>query len=239
MNLDAYLARIDYQGPVAPTLACLTEIHRQHLLTIPYEDLDVQLGRKITLDIEQTFEKIVVRRRGGWCYEMNGLLGWALKEIGFDVTRLLGGMLRSHDGDEAMGNHLILRVDLDGTIIADTGMGNGVLEPMLLEEGRGVQGDRQFRFEALEDGYWRFHNHPGTSPADFDFLPTHNADEDLLAIHELHRLADGQPLDNVEEGHIAQATCGDGGGGGGAHGASPDDRYPGALHDAMWRMGHT
>ena len=79
MKLDDYLARIEYQGPVAPTLACLSEVHRQHLLTIPYEDLDVQLGRALNLDIQRTFEKIVVRRRGGWCYEMNGLLGWALK----------------------------------------------------------------------------------------------------------------------------------------------------------------
>lgn len=66
MKLDDYLARIEYQGPVAPTLSCLTEIHRQHLLTIPYEDLDVQLGRALNLDIQRTFEKIVVRRRGGW-----------------------------------------------------------------------------------------------------------------------------------------------------------------------------
>ena len=181
MKLDDYLARIEYLGPVAPTLACLTEIHRQHLLAIPYEDLDVQLGRALNLDIERTFEKVVVRRRGGWCYELNGLLGWALEEIGFEVTRLLGGMLRSLRGDDAMGNHLVLRVELDGPVIADTGMGDGVLEPMRLEAGRGVQADRQFRFEELGDGYWRFHNHPGTAPADFDFMPASTADEDRLA----------------------------------------------------------
>ena len=181
MKLDDYLARIEYQGPVAPTLACLTEIHRQHLLTIPYEDLDVQLGRSMNLNIESTFEKIVGRRRGGWCYELNGLLGWALEEIGFDVTRILGGMLRSLDGDDAMGNHLVLRVELGGPVIADTGMGDGVLEPMRLQVGSGVQVDRQFRFEELEDGYWRFHNHPGIAPANFDFLPARTADEEQLA----------------------------------------------------------
>ncbi len=181
MKLDDYLARIEYLGPVAPTLSCLTEIHRQHLLTIPYEDLDVQLGRALNLDIQRTFEKIVVRRRGGWCYEMNGLLGWALREIGFEVTRVLGGMHRSLAGDDAMGNHLVIRVDLDGPMIADTGMGDGVLEPMRLEVGSGVQADRQFRLEELDDGYWRFHNHPGTSPADFDFLPARPADEGRLA----------------------------------------------------------
>ena len=182
VKLDDYLARIDYRGPVAPTLACLTEIHRQHLLTIPYEDLDVQLGRTLDLDIERTFEKIVVRHRGGWCYEMNGLLGWALEQVGFEVTRILGGMHRSLDGDDAMGNHLVLRVELDGPMIADTGMGNGVLGPMHLKAGSGAQGTRQFRFEELEDGYWRFHNHPGAAPSDFDFRPERSADEDRLAL---------------------------------------------------------
>ena len=120
MKLNDYLARIEYQGPVAPTLACLTEIHRQHLLTIPYEDLDVQLGRALNLDIQRTFEKIVARRRGGWCYEMNGLLGWALKEIGFEVTRVLGGIHRSLAGDDVARlvddrpDHACRRVDVFG-----------------------------------------------------------------------------------------------------------------------------
>ena len=88
MKLDDYFARIDYRGPVAPDLACLRAIHRQHLLAIPYEDLDVQLGRPLDLDPERIFEKLVARRRGGWCYEMNGLLEWALTEIGFDADEL-------------------------------------------------------------------------------------------------------------------------------------------------------
>ena len=181
MQLNHYLARINYHGPVAPTLACLTAIHRQHLLTIPYEDLDVQLGRRLNLDLQHTYDKIVVRRRGGWCYEMNGLLGWALEQIGFEVTRVLAGMRRSLEGDDVMGNHLVLRVDLDGPLIADTGIGDGVLEPMTLQEGSGVQADRQFRLEQLHDGYWRFHNHPGALPANFDFLPDCPADEHRLA----------------------------------------------------------
>ena len=65
MKLDDYLARIDYHGSLTPDLACLTEIHRQHLLHIPYEDLDVQLRRTVDLDSRRIFEKIVGRRRGG------------------------------------------------------------------------------------------------------------------------------------------------------------------------------
>jgi N-hydroxyarylamine O-acetyltransferase len=181
MKLGDYLSRIEYEGPVAPDLACLTAIHRQHLLTIPYEDLDVQLRRPLDLDIHSTFEKIVYRRRGGWCYEMNGLLCWVLREIGFEVTRIVGGMSRSSEGDEMMGNHLVLRVGLDAPMLADTGIGDGILDPIRFEIGRSAQGDRQFRIEELQDGHWRFQNHEGLSPDSFDFLPESPADEDRLA----------------------------------------------------------
>ncbi len=178
MKIDDYLARIDYEGPIALDFACLTAIHRQHLLTIPYEDLDVQLGRPLDLDIERIFEKIVVNRRGGWCYEMNGLLCWALQQIGFEVTRMAGGVMRIVRGGDTMGDHLVLRVDLDGPVLADVGLGDGMLEPTRIEEGRFAQGNRQYRLEALEDGHWRFHNNEGAIPPSFDFWP--EADEERL-----------------------------------------------------------
>ena len=99
MRIEDYLARIDYQGPIGPDRESLSIIHRKHLLSIPYENLDVQRGRPLDLDIERIFDKIVHRGRGGWCYEMNGLLGWALSEIGFDVMRMAGGVMRSQHGD--------------------------------------------------------------------------------------------------------------------------------------------
>jgi len=177
MELDAYLARVDYHGPVAPDLPCLTAIHRHHLLNIPYEDLDVQLGRALDLDPQRIFEKIVLRQRGGWCYEMNGLLCWALQEIGFEVTRMVGGVMRVIQGDTAMGNHLVLRVEIDGPLLADVGLGDGMLEPIRLEQGQFVQAGREFRLEDLKDGFWRFHNHPGAIPPSFDFSPEPNEDQ--------------------------------------------------------------
>ncbi len=180
MRLADYLARIDYQGPVAPTLECLTAIHRQHLLHVPYENLDVQLGRKLDQDIERIFEKIVHRRRGGWCYEMNGLFGWALGEIGFDVMRMVGGVMRKSIGDETFGNHLVLAVRLDRTYIADVGLGNGLVEPVALEAERFEQGHRRFRLEPLGENVWRFHNFEGAMPSDFDFIHA-PADEGVLS----------------------------------------------------------
>jgi N-hydroxyarylamine O-acetyltransferase len=180
MELADYLERIGYAGPVVPDQACLDAIHRHHLLSISYENLDVQLGRPVDLDIERIFDKIVRRRRGGWCYEMNGLLGWALAEIGFDVMRMTGGVARKARGDEMLGNHLVLGVALDGPQIADVGLGNGLLEPTRLREGIVRQGARTFRLESLGGGLWRFHNSEGVMPPDFDFAYA-PADETRLA----------------------------------------------------------
>ena len=110
MDIDAYLARIDLSWPLPPTLETLTVVHRAHLRAIPYENLDVQLGRPVTIERPAIFEKIVSRHRGGWCYEMNGLLGWALGELGFRVTRVAGAVMREAMVDAFIGNHLVLKV---------------------------------------------------------------------------------------------------------------------------------
>ena len=104
MELKAYLERIDYTGPVQVDEETLIRIHRQHLLEISYENLDVQLGRRVGLDLQRIYGKIVENGRGGWCYEMNGLLQWALREIGFKVKRVNGGVARSLRGDNAVGS---------------------------------------------------------------------------------------------------------------------------------------
>jgi N-hydroxyarylamine O-acetyltransferase len=173
MKIDEYLERIDYHGPRTPDLECLGAIHQQHLLQIAYKNLDVQLGRPLDFDIDRIFDKIVRRRRGGWCYEMNGLLGWALEELDFDVMRMSGG-------DEMLGNHLVLAVQLDQTYIADVGLGNGMIEPTPLREGKFSQGFREFELSRLKDGHWRFRNFPGAMPLDFDFAFV-RSDESVLA----------------------------------------------------------
>jgi N-hydroxyarylamine O-acetyltransferase len=179
-QLDEYLKRIKYQGDPRIDLETLTAIHRQHLLTIPYENLDVQLKRPLDLDIDRIYQKIVVDNRGGWCYEMNGILDWALQEIGFDVTRVNGGVARSLRGDDAMGNHLVLLVRLENTYIADTGFGDGVIDPILLSAGPIEQRGFNYRLQKLDDGYWRFHNHEHGGAPSFDFTED-PADEQLFA----------------------------------------------------------
>jgi N-hydroxyarylamine O-acetyltransferase len=197
MKLDDYLERIDYRGPVALDRACLTAIHRHHLAAIPYEDLDVQLGRPLDLDPERSFEKLVERRRGGWCYEMNGLLCWALQQIGFTVTRMVGGVNRATRGDEAMGNHLVLCVSLETPLLADVGLGDGIVEPTRIEEGRFTQAGREFGLERLEDELWRFHNREGAFPASFDFAREPNEDQLAQTCRNLQQDADSLFRQNV------------------------------------------
>ncbi len=170
MDLRAYLDRIGFTGEPRPDLATLKALHRAHLYAIPYENLDVQLGRSVTTDPAAAFDKLVTRRRGGWCYEMNGLFGWALGEIGFEVTRMCGGVWRVARGDEAVGNHLILKVDLpDGPWLADVGFGDGPVEPYPITPAAFAQGFCDYRLETGEDGWWRLHNHAEGSAPSFDF----------------------------------------------------------------------
>jgi N-hydroxyarylamine O-acetyltransferase len=180
MRIKEYLIRIGYEGEIQPNIACLKGIHRCHAMSVPYENLDVQLERPLDQNVERIFDKIVISRRGGWCYEQNGLLGWALREIGFDITRVVGAMARREWGDITLGNHLVLLVHLDKTYMADLGIGDGCRAPLPLVEGSHQQGDLVFRLERIKDGYWRFHNHSFGIPTTFDFNQE-SANEELIA----------------------------------------------------------
>lgn len=179
MNLDAYFARIGYRGEKRVDRETLFAIHRAHLLAIPYENLDVVQRTPVTRDAAAAFDKIVTRRRGGWCYEMNGLLAWALEEVGFPVMRMAGGVHRAAFGDDTVGNHLVLKIDLDEPYLCDAGFGDGLIEPVPLREGSYEQRGLIFRLEKLDARWWRFHNHAFGAAPTFDFV-AEPADPDVL-----------------------------------------------------------
>ncbi len=179
MDLAAYLDRIGFEGAPRADLDTLTRLHRGHVENIPYENLDVQFGREVSRDPEAIFDKLVTRRRGGWCYEMNGLLSWALREIGFDVMHMAGGVMRAAVGDDQVGNHLVLHVRLDRPYIADVGFGDGLIEPAPIDVGPLRQKFLAFALEDLGEDWWRFHNDPRGGAASFDFR-VRPADEALL-----------------------------------------------------------
>ena len=181
MDIDAYLDRIGLSRPLPPTLTTLAALHRAHLRAIPYENIDVQLGRAVTIERPAIFEKIVRGRRGGWCYEMNGLMGWALGELGFRVTRVAGAVMREAMGDGFIGNHLVLKVELEeGLYLADVGFGDGPLEPIRIAPGPFESAGFSFALTQIDETWWRLHNHPLGGAKSFDFT-LHPADESLLA----------------------------------------------------------
>lgn len=150
--ISRYLTRIGYTGPLVPGEESLRGLHRAHLMAVPFENLDIARGREIVCDEDRILEKIVVRKRGGFCYEMNGAFAALLRGLGFRVTLLSARVPREDGSDGPEFDHLTLRVDLDQPWLADVGFGDSFLDPLRLEVGREqVQEGRSFRI-VEEDG---------------------------------------------------------------------------------------
>ncbi|MDJ0381922.1 arylamine N-acetyltransferase [Streptomyces sp. G-G2] len=129
LDLDAYLTRIGYTGELAPDLDTLYGVHRAHTAAIPFESIDVLLGRPVELDIKSIEDKLVHGSRGGYCYEQNSLLAAALERIGFEVAGR--GARNRTRGDVLLPvTHAVLVVTVDG-------------EPWLCDAGFGHQGPRE------------------------------------------------------------------------------------------------
>jgi len=132
LDLDAYLRRIGYDGPLDPSHATLAALHRAHLAAIPFENLDLMLGRGVRVDFDSIQAKLVYASRGGYCYEQGQLFGAVLERLGFQVDRLLARV--GPDGEPARPRtHLTLRVRTDAdeqTWLADVGFGNSPPGPL-------------------------------------------------------------------------------------------------------------
>src|ERR1039458_10379901 len=141
LNLLAYLERIGYSGSTEPSAETLRALQRAHMFAVPFENLDIHLGRPIVCDEDRFLHKIINERRGGFCYELNGAFSALLRALGFQVT-LLSARVAGADGDTDGPDfdHLTLRVDLPGSTnhgltaevpwLADVGFGEGFLEPL-------------------------------------------------------------------------------------------------------------
>lgn len=127
LNLDAYFARIGYSGPRTPSFSTLTSIHSHHANTIPFENLDIHLGRGVRIDLPSIEQKLVRDRRGGYCFEQNALLSAALRSLGFRVTALLARVRWQLPAEmQTPLTHQLLRVETPdaGPCIADVGFGS-------------------------------------------------------------------------------------------------------------------
>lgn len=157
IDLDAYFARIGYDGPRTPTLETLKAIHHAHALTIPFENLDVLAKRPINLDLASLQKKLVADRRGGYCFEVNALFAAALRALGFEFTTLIGRVrwMAPEEADTAR-LHMLIRVDLpEGPYIADVGFGGLTMTgPIRFETGIEQQTPHEpRRLLAHDDGF--------------------------------------------------------------------------------------
>jgi N-hydroxyarylamine O-acetyltransferase len=155
LDLDAYRARVGHTGPLAPTRAALSGLHQAQATSVPFENLDILLGRPIRLDRASLQAKIVGDRRGGYCFELNTLFAAALECVGFAVTPL-AARVRLGATRVAPRTHMLLKVNADGADhVADVGFGGeGLLEPLPLTPGvETTQYDRVFRLHE-NAGLW-------------------------------------------------------------------------------------
>ncbi|MEW6406063.1 MAG: arylamine N-acetyltransferase, partial [Chloroflexota bacterium] len=158
MNIPAYLSRINYDKPVMADISTLCGLQTAHMLTVPFENLDIGLKCPLRIDVESLRQKIVINRRGGFCYELNGLFAWLLKAIGFDVTYLNARDYNEVDGSFGIDfDHLVLLVCVAGEStrwLVDVGWGDTFTQPLDIDyPDEQVQGLRGYWLEPFKDGY--------------------------------------------------------------------------------------
>jgi N-hydroxyarylamine O-acetyltransferase len=184
LDVPAYLRRLGVTHDGPPSAAGLRALHRAQCERVPYETLEIQLGRPTTIDPYESAARII-GGRGGYCYHMNGALSLLLAALGYDVSWHLGGVFHhpaATRGPDA--NHLVLTVRLDGeTWFVDTGLGNAVHEPVPLREGPIAQGPFRYGLRRHGDG-WRFTHDPALgSFAGMDFLDATAGPDRFAAKH--------------------------------------------------------
>src|SRR3972149_5708622 len=127
MDIPSYLARIRCTGPIQLDYQTLRILQRDHMFTVPFENLDIELGKPILLNVEALWDKIILDHRGGFCYELNGLFAWLLKQIGYEVT-YLNARVYKEDGSLGIDfDHLALIVrapSMPERWLADVGFGD-------------------------------------------------------------------------------------------------------------------
>ncbi len=181
-DLDAYLARIGHPTPQRPDLASLAALHTAHVGAIPFENLDIRWGRGIALDLPSLVAKLVHARRGGYCFEQNGLFAAVLTAFGYSV-RPLAARVRFGAARVLPRTHQLLLVEIEGEpFVADVGFGaQTLLAPLPLARGTSTQAAWRYRLDE-EDGLWVLQIDAGERWADlyaFTLAPEVPADAEM------------------------------------------------------------
>ena len=166
MDTNAYLERINYHGSLTPSAETLRELQLAHLSAVPFENLSIHAKQPIVLADEALFAKIVRRRRGGFCYECNGLFAALLRALGFEVAMLSAEVANADGVFGPAFDHLTLMVSLEQRWLVDVGFGDSFLVPVRLDEpGEQLEGSRAYQIVAdgslftlmqrIDDGEWK------------------------------------------------------------------------------------
>ncbi|MDD4856441.1 MAG: arylamine N-acetyltransferase [Sulfuricurvum sp.] len=152
-NLTDYLSRIGFEGDVHNDVATLTQLMQRQLRSIPFENTEVQAGRIPSLVPEDIVEKVIVNRRGGYCYEINGVFAMALTALKFEWY--FAGARPMFYPMRRPKTHMVVIVKCEGReYLCDTGFGGYALRaPMMIEEGEVTQDGDRFRMELIEGEY--------------------------------------------------------------------------------------
>ena len=150
MDVSKYLRRINYGRPVDVSAGTLRELHKAHLLAVPFENLDIHLERPIVLDEHRLIRKIVDGRRGGFCYELNGAFCTLLRALGFEASMLSAEVARADGSFGPPFDHMTLLVELEERWLADVGFGDSFREPLRLDD-RGEQLENSDAHRLKED----------------------------------------------------------------------------------------
>lgn len=182
-DLDGYLARVGYAGSRAARREVLVALHEAHVRAIPFENLDILLGRPIVLDLPSLEAKLVAGRRGGYCFEQNTLFQAVLVRLGFGV-RTLAARVRSGTTVVRARTHMLLLVELaDGPFVADVGFGgDGPVHPVPLEAERESWTEGAGHRLRREGDLWVLAGNSGAEWADlyaFTLEPQYPADYEM------------------------------------------------------------
>ena len=150
MDINKYISRIGYEGKLSPNEECLKELHRCHLMSIPYEALDVQLGKRISLDLNKIFKKVIDNQRGGYCYELNYIFHWLLTKVGFE-NHLVSARIFDNEKIGPEFDHMAIVVKLNDLWLVDVGYGDLFITPLKIKTD--IEQEDKFKlYKLIPDG---------------------------------------------------------------------------------------
>ncbi|MEO6590220.1 MAG: arylamine N-acetyltransferase [Pyrinomonadaceae bacterium] len=209
MNKISYLRRIGVEnGDIAPTLENLKLLQKQHLLNVPFENLDIHWERLILLDVGKFYEKIVGEKRGGFCYELNGLFSELLKEIGYGA-KIVSARVSNGKDFGAEYDHLAILTEIGGEeFLVDVGFGDFTAEPLrfiLDEEQQDATGI--FKITKYDDYFEVFKKHCNGWKSEYIFK---NLKRDLPEFAGMCKFHQTSPESHFTRGKVCSVMTNEG-----------------------------